>query len=121
MRERTQRVDTPLGEIAVTVRTGGSAPGPVPAVVMWPSLLMDHTLWTAQAEHFATWYTTVAVDPPGHGRSSPLTRTFTFDECADVLRLILDALGMDRAHLLGNSWGAMIGGTFAARYPDRTG
>jgi 3-oxoadipate enol-lactonase len=88
---------------------------------MWPSLLMDHTLWTAQAEHFAGRFTTVAVDPPGHGRSSPLRRTFTFDECADVLREILDALGVERAHVLGNSWGAMIGGTFAARYPDRIG
>ena len=88
---------------------------------MWPSLLMDHSLWAAQVEHFATRFTTVAIDPPGHGRSSPLTRTFTFDECADTLRDILDALGVESAHILGNSWGAMIGGTFAARYPGRTG
>jgi 3-oxoadipate enol-lactonase len=88
---------------------------------MWPSLLMDHTLWAAQVEHFAGRYTTVAVDPPGHGRSSPLGRTFTFDECADVITAILDSLGIERAHLFGNSWGAMIGGTFAARHPDRIG
>jgi len=124
-----RRIDTPLGEISVDVRNGGPGGGPaggpghgsVPAIVMWPSLLMDHTLWAAQAEHFAGRFTTVAVDPPGHGRSSPLTRTFTFDECADVIRRILDALGIERAHVLGNSWGAMIGGTFAARYPDRIG
>jgi 3-oxoadipate enol-lactonase len=119
--ERMERIETVLGEVAAAVRTGGSRPGPVPAVVMWPSLLMDHTLWTAQAEHFAARFTTVAIDPPGHGRSSPLTRTFTFDECAETLRQVLDALGIERAHVLGNSWGAMIGGTFVARYPDRTG
>jgi 3-oxoadipate enol-lactonase len=116
-----RRIDTTLGDVAVDVRENGSGSGPVPAVVMWPSLLMDHTLWAAQAEHLAGRFTTVAVDPPGHGRSSPLTRTFTFDECADVIREILDALGIERAHVLGNSWGAMIGGTFAARYPDRIG
>ncbi|HEU5109401.1 MAG TPA: alpha/beta hydrolase [Micromonosporaceae bacterium] len=112
-----RRISTSLGEIAVDVREGG----PGPAVVMWPSLLMDHTLWAAQTEHFAGRFPTVAVDPPGHGRSSPLTRTFTFDECADVLVEILDALGIERAHVLGNSWGAMIGGTFAARHPERVG
>jgi 3-oxoadipate enol-lactonase len=119
MPDRTRRIGTPLGEIAVTVRNNDTAAAP--AIVMWPSLLMDHTLWAAQVEHFAGRYTTVAVDPPGHGRSSPLTRTFTFAECADVLTAILDALGIERAHLLGNSWGAMIGGTFAARHPDRVG
>jgi 3-oxoadipate enol-lactonase len=115
--EGTQRIKTSLGEVAVQVRTGR----PGPAIVMWPSLLMDHTLWAAQVEHFAPRFTTVAVDPPGHGRSSPLARTFTFDECAEVIRQILDGLGIERAHLLGNSWGAMIGGTFAARFPDRIG
>jgi 3-oxoadipate enol-lactonase len=114
-------VETVLGEVAAAVRERGSGSGQVPAVVMWPSLLLEHTLWTAQAEHFAARFTTVAIDPPGHGRSAPLTRTFTFDECADTVREILDALGVERAHLLGNSWGAMIGGTFAARYPGRTG
>jgi 3-oxoadipate enol-lactonase len=112
-----RRIDTTLGGLAVDVRGNGSGP----VVVMWPSLLMDHTLWAAQAEHFAGRFTTVAVDPPGHGRSSPLTRTFTFDECADVIREILDSIGVERAHVFGNSWGAMIGGTFAARYPDRIG
>ena len=119
MRDRTLRIETPLGEIAVTVRGNGSAAAP--AIVMWPSLLMDHTLWAAQVEYFAGRYTTVAVDPPGHGRSDPLGRTFTFDECVDVITAILDSLGIERAHLLGNSWGAMIGGTFAARHPDRIG
>ena len=119
MPDRERRIGTRLGEIAVTVRDNATAAAP--AIVMWPSLLMDHTLWRAQVEHFAGRYTTVAVDPPGHGRSSPLGRTFTFAECAAVLTAILDALGIERAHLLGNSWGAMIGGTFAARHPDRIG
>jgi 3-oxoadipate enol-lactonase len=46
---------------------------------------------------------------------------FTFDECARVIVQIIDALGIDRVHMVGNSWGGMIGGTFAATYPDRVG
>jgi 3-oxoadipate enol-lactonase len=104
MRDGHRRIGTRLGEIAVTVRGNGTVSAP--AIVMWPSLLMDHMLWAAQVEHFAGRYTTVAVDPPGHGRSSPLGRTFTFAECADVLTAILDALGIERAHVLGNPRGA---------------
>lgn len=121
MREHTVRVETALGEIAVAVRENPAASGPVPAVVLWPSLLLDHTLWAAQVEHFGARFTTVAIDPPGHGGSTPLTRGFSFDECADVIRQTLDTLGIERAHLIGNSWGAMIGGTFVARHPERVG
>jgi 3-oxoadipate enol-lactonase len=34
---------------------------------------------------------------------------------------ILDGLGLDKAHFVGNSWGGMIGATFAATYPERVG
>jgi 3-oxoadipate enol-lactonase len=61
------------------------------------------------------------IDPPGHGQSQALTSTFTFDECVRTIVDVLDGLGIDRAHLVGNSWGGMIGGTFAATHPDRIG
>ncbi|GAA3537758.1 alpha/beta hydrolase [Kribbella ginsengisoli] len=110
---KDQYVETVLGRIHL--RVGGEGP----AMVCWPSLLMDGTLWNAQAAYFADRFRVVLVDPPGHGGSSPLTREFSFTECAQVVVQILDALGIDRAHLLGNSWGGMIGGTFAALHPDR--
>jgi 3-oxoadipate enol-lactonase len=108
-------VPTTLGRLHV--RTQGDGP----AMVMWPSLLMDSSLWSAQIEHFTDRFTVLAVDPPGHGASEPLTRGFTFTECATVVCEVLDHLGHGRAHLLGNSWGGMIGGTFAAQHPDRVG
>ncbi len=108
-----QYVETVLGRIRL--RVGGDGP----AMVCWPSLLMDGTLWNEQAAYFVDRFRVVLVDPPGHGGSSPLTRPFEFSECAQVVVQILDALGIDRAHLVGNSWGGMIGGTFAALHPDR--
>jgi len=88
-------------------------------MLFWPSLLMDGSMWTAQADHFADTHRVVLVDPPGHGASEALERTFTFDECAKCVVQVLDALDIDKVHFVGNSWGGMIGGTFAARYPDR--
>lgn len=108
-------VATRLGQVHVTV-TGSGDP-----MVLWPSLLMDGSLWAAQVAHFASDHQVIAVDPPGHGRSGRLGRGFTFDECAGTIVDILDQLDVRRAHVIGNSWGAMIGGTFAARFPDRVG
>ncbi|NIH84869.1 alpha/beta fold hydrolase [Amycolatopsis granulosa] len=113
MIDEDRDVPTSLGTLRVHLRGSGDP------IVMWPSLLMDHTLWQAQAEHLSGRFTTVAVDPPGHGASSALRGTFTLDECAGVVIELLDALGFGRTHFLGNSWGAMVGATFAARHPDR--
>ena len=90
------------------------------AILFWPSLLMTGDMWSAQAEHFAARHRVVLVDPPGHGDSQKLTETFTFDECARTIVDVLDGLGIERAHFVGNSWGGMIGGTFVAT-PSRPG
>jgi 3-oxoadipate enol-lactonase len=112
---RSIKVPTVLGELQLRVAGSG------PAIVFWPSLMMDGTMWAAQAEHFAATRRVVLIDPPGQGGSSPLSRHFSFDECAQALAQILDALDIDKADYVGNSWGGMIGGTFAARYPQRVG
>ncbi|MCA2241289.1 alpha/beta fold hydrolase [Mycobacterium sp. WUMAC-067] len=86
---------------------------------MWPSLLMTGELWAGQAERFGDSHRLVLVDPPGHGGSTPLRGPFSFPDCARCVVDLLDGLGIDRAHFVGNSWGGMIGGTFAALHPDR--
>ena len=110
-------VRTALGRIHV--RIGGAENST--ALLFWPSLLMDGRMWSAQAAHFAGRHRVVLIDPPGHGGSSPLRAPFDFATCARALVQVLDGLGIDRVHHVGNSWGAMIGVTFAARYPERVG
>jgi 3-oxoadipate enol-lactonase len=110
-----REVDTVLGR--VHVRTGGAGE----AIMFWPSLLMTGDMWAAQADHFGLGHQVILVDPPGFGESQKLTAPFTFDDCARCITHILDGLGVQRTHFVGNSWGGMIGGTFAATYPDRIG
>ncbi|MGW4841891.1 alpha/beta fold hydrolase [Nocardia brasiliensis] len=93
-------VPTELGELHVSVAGAGEA------IVFWPSLLMDARLWEPQVAHFAAGYRAIAIDPPGHGRSTPLTRVFTFEECARCVVAVLDRLEVPRAHFVGNSLGA---------------
>lgn len=108
-----RHIPTELGTLRVRVTGTG------PALLLWPSLLMDHRLWDAQVAYFSARFTTIAVDPPGHGASTPLDRPFTFGECAHCIVQILDTLGIERVHIVGNSWGAMIGATFCALHPER--
>jgi 3-oxoadipate enol-lactonase len=108
-------VDTALGEIRVQVGGTGQP------IMFWPSLLMTGDMWSAQADHFGRDHQVILVDSPGHGKSEKLTAAFTFAECARCIVDILDALDIERAHFVGNSWGGMIGGTFAASHPDRIG
>ncbi|MFD7160146.1 alpha/beta fold hydrolase [Kribbella sp. NPDC059898] len=108
-------VETVLGRIRLRVDGDG------PAMLFWPSLLMDGTLWSAQAAHFKDRFQVVLVDPPGHGGSEPLSKPFTFEQCADAVLQLMDELNVGKIHLIGNSWGGMIGGTFAALHPDRIG
>ncbi|ORX06583.1 alpha/beta hydrolase [Mycobacterium triplex] len=86
---------------------------------MWPSLLMTGDLWAGQAARFGARNRLVLIDPPGHGGSEPLSAMFSFTECARCVVDLMDGLGIDKAHFVGNSWGGMIGATFAALHPDR--
>ena len=108
-------IETVLGTVRVQVSGSGEA------IMFWPSLLMTGDMWAAQAEHFGASHQVILVDPPGFGESQKLTATFTFGECARCIVDILDGLEVERTHFVGNSWGGMIGGTFAATYPDRVG
>jgi 2-hydroxy-6-oxonona-2,4-dienedioate hydrolase len=67
----------------------------------------------ALAERFRV----IALDAPGWGRSDAALPQ-DYDHPNAVLEL-LDALGIEKAALVGNSMGGMTAVTFAARYPDR--
>jgi pimeloyl-ACP methyl ester carboxylesterase len=118
MDEVERFVSTRLGTVAV-ITIGDPTTGVAP-LVMWPSLLMDRSLWSQQVSHFVGRVPTICVDPPGHGRSEPLSCDFALEDCAEVLKAILDEVGVQRAHLIGDSWGAMTSATFAALAPQRT-
>ena len=111
----THDIATGLGALRVHVSGSGDP------ILLMPSLLTDHALYAAQVAHFSASYTTIAVDPPGQGGSQPLRRAFTFEESARAYLDVLDGLELPWAHLVGNSWGAMIGGTISAMFPDRVG
>ena len=71
---------------------------------------------------FARHFRTVVMDMPGFGRSErpPLDRAYP-RVAADHLARLLDKLGIEKTHLLGNSMGGYVAFEFALAHPDRVG
>jgi len=106
-------VETRVGRLFVE-RRGEGAP-----LVLWPSLLTEGSMWRAVAPALSERFTTLTIDPPGHGRSGPVRRAFSLEDCADAAREVLDALSIERASWAGLSFGGMTGMRFALRHPGR--
>jgi 4,5:9,10-diseco-3-hydroxy-5,9,17-trioxoandrosta-1(10),2-diene-4-oate hydrolase len=72
----------------------------------------------AFAEHFRT----LVVDQPGYGKSDkpPVTGNY-FTFAATALKDLLDELGIQTAHLVGNSLGGGTAVRFALENPERAG
>ncbi len=74
--------------------------------------------WQAQLVHFGGRYRAVAWDAPGYGGSGDLAaQTPVAGDYADVLASLLTALDIERAHLVGNSLGALMAAAFWRRHP----
>jgi 2-hydroxy-6-oxonona-2,4-dienedioate hydrolase/4,5:9,10-diseco-3-hydroxy-5,9,17-trioxoandrosta-1(10),2-diene-4-oate hydrolase len=68
----------------------------------------------------ATRYRVIVPDMPGYGRSSKrVGRDDPFGFLADALRSLLDTLGVERAHLVGNSYGGAAALRLALDTPER--
>jgi 4,5:9,10-diseco-3-hydroxy-5,9,17-trioxoandrosta-1(10),2-diene-4-oate hydrolase len=71
---------------------------------------------------FAQRFRALVVDQPGFGKSDkPAVEGNYFTFAAAALAGLLDELGIDRVHLVGNSLGGGTAVRFALRYPERAG
>ncbi|HEY5239591.1 MAG TPA: alpha/beta hydrolase [Rhizomicrobium sp.] len=64
-------------------------------------------------------YEIIALDWPGQGRSPPMTDAPSAKRYADIALTAMDALGLDKIVLLGNSIGGAAALQIAARAPER--
>ncbi|PJE22273.1 MAG: alpha/beta hydrolase [Mycobacterium sp.] len=110
-------VETDVGRLHVLRRGTG------PVTILWHSLFLDSRSWVPLIGALAELVpdrTIIAVDGPSHGRSEPLNRDFTFDECARAAADVLDRIGVDEpVDWVGNAWGGHVGIVLAAGQPKR--
>ncbi|MYN45962.1 alpha/beta fold hydrolase [Pseudoduganella sp. FT93W] len=80
----------------------------LPAIVFIHGAQNDHSVWALQSRYFAHHgYAVLAVDLPGHGRSSGPALA-SVPAMAQWLLALLDAAGIQQAALCGHSMGSLI-------------
>ena len=91
-----------------------------------PDVLLIHGLGGAKSSFFdaaaalSRRYRVHALDLPGFGSSSkPTTAPYTARWFAETVRETMDALGISRAHVAGNSMGGRVAIELGLRHPER--
>ncbi|MDB5939584.1 MAG: alpha/beta hydrolase fold protein [Polaromonas sp.] len=100
--------------------TGGKAfSAAQPTVVFIHGVLNDHSVWALQSRYLANHgWNVLAVDLPGHCRSGGEAPA-SVEEAAGFIASLLNAAGVEKAALVGHSWGSLIALEAASRLKAR--
>jgi pimeloyl-ACP methyl ester carboxylesterase len=100
-------------EVAYVVAGAG------PTVLLVHGIGGDWRTWEPVLDGLARRHQVVAVDLPGHGRSSKGAGDYSLGALASVLRDLGGALGLERATVIGHSLGGGVAMQFAYQFPER--
>lgn len=110
------------GDVNIAYQVIGDGPFDLVFVMGWVSHL-DY-FWEGPSSRFlerlASFSRLILFDKRGTGLSDRVATMPAMDERMDDVRAVMDAVGSDRAALLGISEGAAMCALFAATFPERT-
>jgi pimeloyl-ACP methyl ester carboxylesterase len=91
-----------------------------PAVVLIHGYTDNARDWVPLLPYLSKRHRLILVDIRGHGQSSKPECCYTRLDFAYDIKLLLDALGVRKADIVGHSLGSIIAQTFAEYWPERT-
>ena len=91
----------------------------VPPLAQNIEMSWGHPVVVAMLERFGRIGRFLHYDKRGTGASGRISRPPDRDERVDDMRAVMDAAGIERAHLFGSSDGGATSLLFAATYPER--
>ena len=118
MVSREHRVD--VGEVTLAVTEAGDETGP--PVLLLHGFPDSRVLWRHQVDALAeAGYRVIAPDLRGYGGSDRPTdvEAYALPHLLADVRGLLDALGVERAAVVGHDWGAVLAWAFARAEPSR--
>lgn len=104
-----------IGDAEIYVEEHGEGP----PLLLVAGLGGRGVFWNNQVEAFAKHFRVIVHDHRGVGNSSPDKAVFGADHMADDLLKLMDAMKIDKAHLVGHSTGGAIGQHIALKQPER--
>ena len=110
------------GDVNVAYQVVGD--GPVDIVFVEGSITNRHVMWEAPlyrrfVERLGSFARVILFDKRGMGLSDRV-QAGTLEERMDDVRAVMDAVGSERAALIGESEGGPLSMLFAAAHPERT-
>lgn len=105
------------GAHAIRARIDGRATGPT--VLLANGLGLNLEMWAAQMPQLGRLFRVVRFDNRGHGGSAVPDGPMTMETVASDALAVLDAVGAERASVIGLSMGGMLALWLAAHHPDR--
>ena len=110
------------GDISVAYQVMGDGPIDIiaiPGIISHVEFLHEMPGYTAFLQRLSKFARVITFDKRGQGLSDKMSGAPTLEERMDDIRAVLDAVGAQRAALLGFSEGCALSAMFAASYPDR--
>ena len=90
-----------------------------PAVMLLHGYLESMKIWEDMARELQNDFFVITPDIPGHGLSEVTGEIHTMEEMAEVIRMILEELSIQKIHLAGHSMGGYITLAFKELFPGR--
>ncbi len=100
------------------VKTHYEVSGEGPAIVLIHANPFDHTLFLYQIHHFSAFFTVIAPNLRGYGRSDIVTTPFTLSDMADDVYAVCQQEGVTEAIVAGVSTGSGIALLMGLDRPD---
>ena len=107
----------PDGVTLAYIDTGNPTGPPVVLIHGYTDNARD---WVPLLPYLSKRFRLILVDIRGHGKSSKPECCYTRLDFAYDIKLLLDALSIGRADVIGHSLGSIIAQTFAEYWPERT-
>ena len=99
------------------IRIAYTRAGSGPPLVMVHGAPADRRTWQWMLPELSRDHTVIAWDAPGFGQSSDIDETWRAAQFADALKAFIAALGLERPHLVGHSFGTMVALSLFERHP----
>jgi len=89
-------------------------------VVLIPGFAAGRWIWFKQAAELARHFRVIIFDPRGVSASDKPEGPQTITLLADDVAHLLETIGVERAHIVGASFGGFVAQEFALKYPEMT-
>jgi class 3 adenylate cyclase len=110
------------GDVSIAYQVLGEGPFDViitPGAISHVELQWETAGWAALVQGAAEHARVMVFDKRGTGLSDRIVGAATLEERSDDIRAVMDAVGSERAALIGVSEGAPMSTVFAASHPER--